>query len=333
MEFADAIGDASKRHQRSSVLLGNGFSIDFDPLFSYVSLMKAAELPKLSVDKEALFAAVDSTIFEVVVERLRTAAWLELLYGGSEDRAERFREDALVVRKGLADVIAALHPNSSQTPSPDEMAHAREFLHPFDEVFTLNYDMLLYWVIMSDSRVPAIPRNDGFQRVGKTMKWEPQASQDVHFLHGALHLHREDGCLFKLNRKQHGPIIRAIRQRLRADKYPLIVTEGSCEEKAGYIRRNSYLRDAHRRFAECDGALFMHGVSISPNDDHIFEKIERPESRIEALYVGIHGGVGGATAESVFRRVEFMRHRRRENGGAKLRTRFYDSASAHVWRD
>lgn len=332
--FAQAIKHATTKYDRLSVLLGNGFSIDYSPeIFAYDSLAEEARLERLSVDKQELFDEVGSTDFETVVERLRTAAKLTILYGGHKRLARQLNADARVVRAGLADVIAERHPGSAQDLTHDEIVHAREFLQHFRDIFSLNYDLLLYWVVNNRVRPLQVPRRDGFGWDGDGLRWSSNRLQRLHFLHGALHLFVEDRRLSKLRYAEHGRIVDELRDRLSLEVYPLIVTEGKQEEKEQHIRRSAYLRTAHNRLAEAEGALFIHGVSMDPNDDHIFKHIESEKSGIVHLYVGIHRDPGSVGARKIMRRVDQIRERREELGGAKLRTKFYRSESAAVWRD
>lgn len=304
----------------------------YDPgIFSYGSLAKAAALPALSVDKTEPFQKVGSEDFETVVERLRTAAKLGQIYGLDASQINRLKVDARVVRNGLADVLADRHPKTAVSLSDEEIRHVREFLKPFDDVFTLNYDMLLYWAITRPSLISGVAARDGFGPFEDEIVWQKRLPQHVHFLHGALHLFVEDRKLKKLNFKQHGPMLSEVKRPINIDKYPLIVTEGSSAEKKARIDRSAYLSTTLERFEAISSALFIHGVSMSPNDNHIFEKIESEKSKIQALYVGVHGSQTSESSEALMRRVMLMQKRRRQTG-KKLKTRFYDAESAHVWR-
>lgn len=330
--FADTVREAARTHEHLAVLLGNGFSIDFDPMFSYSSLVREVDLSQLHVDKEELFTSVGSPIFEVVIERLRTAARLTELYGGDARTAELLRQDARVVRNGLPSVLSRHHPKNSVAVSPANLECASRFLAHFSEIFTLNYDMLLYWVLMHD-RSGKLPKRDGFGGSKGRVAWKKSAPQEVHYLHGALHLFLEHDVLRKLTNQADGNIIDAVRKRIEEEQFPLIVTEGTTDQKSRYIARHEYLKDAHRRLARCSGGLFIHGASMAENDDHVFERIESAGCGVQSLYVGVHGGSGSKGARRVMNRAEGIRAQRRELGGPELELRFYDASTAHVWRD
>lgn len=340
LTFAGALADADERTATKSVLLGNGFSIDFDPaIFLYESLAKEAKLPGLSVGKKRLFESLSSENFEIVIDKLKAAAALERLYSGSEKRARRMETDARIVRNGLADVLAARHPPKAQHLKPDQITHARVFLSNFGNIFTLNYDLLLYWVIMADEYGPSVVQKDGFEwptfKDHSRIVWKtyPTRKQRIFFLHGALHLFVEDRRVRKLSYSDGGPLIDLLRERLDAGDYPLVVTEGNRREKEERIDRSRYLRTGLRRFGEIKGALFIHGMSMSDNDDHIIERIESENSGVTALYVGVHGSLKSHRVRLLMKRAKEIVARRDDGQGRRLRLRFYDAASAHVWRD
>lgn len=340
MTFDEAVSDAvSFSGSQPTVLLGNGFSIDYDNrIFNYDSLAAQASLSGLSVTKAALFAAAQSNNFETVVDKLQAAADLQDLYKPGGALAGRLRSDAAVVRHGLAEALATRHPDKATDVDDDEILHARTFLANFQAIFTVNYDLLLYWAVTRDAVGPFVWQKDGFEwptwRVGPLIwKRNPtQGAQRIFYLHGALHLFVEDQRLTKLSGFEHGRLISELRQRLNDDKYPLVVTEGTRTEKEAHIEKSAYLRTSHRRFGEVGDSLFIHGMSLSPNDDHILELIETDESEITALYVAVHGDPGTRAARRVIDRAKRIRDERRDGGGAALRLKFYDSTSAHVWR-
>lgn len=340
LTFDEAVDlDASHDGERS-VLLGNGFSIDWNPaLFSYTSLFDEAALADLDVDKATLFDTLDTRDFESVIDYLRTAAKLVQLYGSDDGLSDQFLADAEVIRDGLADVIADRHPLTALAIDDNEAELARCFLANFDSIFTLNYDLLLYWVLNRQHLAACSPpRRDGFEyptlHDTSRLVWKRSAAergQHVFYVHGALHLFVEKKKLTKLRYGLAEPLIDQIRERLLTGQYPLIVTEGRSEAKEARISRSAYLRFASQTLEDLDGSLFVHGAALSSSDGHITRLLESKDSRIESLYVGLHepDGDSAAELEATVRRIK--RHRK-TNGGKTLDIAFYDSASAHVWR-
>ena len=339
MPFEDAAREALDDGLVRAVLLGNGFSMDYDAsIFGYDSLAEEAGLSGLSVPKDELFARLGSTNFEVVIDQLRASAKIHDLYGAERAVATAMKRDAKVIQNGLADVLADRHPENTFALSDPQVEHARNFLANFDRIFTLNYDLLLYWVVNRKDVGPRVPYSDGFEwptaREKGQLFWKRKGShsQCIFYLHGALHLFVEDRRVQKLNYKMHGSLVDEMRDRLALGHYPLVVTEGKSEEKVARIERSVYLRTCHERFADLQGALFCHGVSMSPRDDHVFEAIEAEGSEIGSVYVGVRGSIRSGKGRDLAERAELIKERRREVGGRKLRVRFYDANSAHVWR-
>jgi len=341
ISFAEALADAGDRSCPRAVLLGNGFSIDWNAgTFDYHSLFEEAVLDGLAADKADLFNTLGTYDFERVVEFLKTAANLADLYGARDAvLADNLRSDANVVRNGLADVIAARHPARPASITDAEAESARKFLGAFDTIFTINYDLLLFWVINRIDTKHQPPRADGFQWPTvdgpyNYLVFKRRVANDrgaVFWLHGGLHLFVDDEKLYKLSYSST-PLIPQIRENLVAGQYPLVVTEGSSEEKRARIERSSYLTYANNRFRDLNGCLFVHGMSLSDNDDHLREALSDKESAVELIYVSIHGNKFTSPNRKLVSRAEDIAEIRGANGGRNLEVRFYQSESARVWR-
>jgi Domain of unknown function (DUF4917) len=60
-----------------------------------------------------------------------------------------------------------------------------------------------------------------------------------------------------------------------------VVTEGSRQDKEARIARSAYLTYRHQRLARLNGALFIHGMAMSDNDQHILDAIADKSSRLK----------------------------------------------------
>ncbi|MBO9520890.1 MAG: DUF4917 family protein [Nocardioidaceae bacterium] len=333
--FAEALADDRDATERS-VLLGNGFSRAFSDEFAYGRLRDVAEMPDLSVDRDRLFGEVGSDDFETVMDRLRATAGLVGLYSARSTRlAGRLREDASVVQRGLVEAISRIHPASSAEVTDEEYAHAVAFLAHFGRVFTVSYDLLLYWAVLHAGGTDVV-RKDRFlrPRSGQPLRWIPprkRADQSLFYLHGAVHLYMRGDVVHKLERVD-GPLVEQLVANLEKGRYPLVVTEGTRADKEARIARNPYLAHCHAELASTAGSLFVHGLSLSDNDGHLLDAIAHRESRVDRLYVGVHGSAPGRDRRQVQRRAAGLEDERAENGGDPLTVSFYDAASAEVWR-
>jgi hypothetical protein len=136
-------GADSKR----SLLIGNGFSIaQAGGQFSYSTLLEKSGLqPDSSIRN--LFDTLGTVDFELVMRALQDAAKVEDAYGAA-DRATLFGNDAAAVREALIHAVRQVHPGISFDIPQEQRNQCGSFLKNFANVFTVNYDLLLYWVIL-----------------------------------------------------------------------------------------------------------------------------------------------------------------------------------------
>lgn len=331
VSFDDALAESSPDGGRT-VLLGNGFSMAFSRNFAYSRLRDVAEMPGLSVDKDDLFDEAKSDDFETVIEHLRRAARLVELYQPSnDDLIDAFTDDADEVKRGLVNALVAVHPSSAWQIDVERYRSTREFLSNFRRIFTLNYDLLLYWTVVQQT-APTVVQRDGFGRDDGILTWSTPALpslQQVFYLHGAVHYFIQAKRVRKLE-VGNGNLLDQLESNLRDGKYPLVVTEGSKEDKVARIARSAYLTYCHDRFRTLSGTLFIHGMAMSENDGHVLDSLAEPDSEVETIYVGLHGR-NTARRRAVKERAEAIADERRENGGDPLRVRFYQAGSVGLW--
>ncbi|MBL3698123.1 DUF4917 family protein [Leucobacter luti] len=328
LAHAGAAAETPARAAKPTILLGNGFSIDYDArIFTYDSLWAKSEFPGMTLSKSQLEEVIGTYDFETAIRRIERAATLVRLYAPGSDAPEKLRSDAHVVRRALSGALTALHPGHANDLSEARRRHVREFFSHFAAIFTTNYDLLTYWAVTGAQDDLPVPRTDGFGKVDGLLTWSPERQQRVSFLHGALHL-LPGAVLTKAYGEYGKPMLQHIREWLSADRRPLMVTEGTTEEKLERILQSDYLRRCLDLLRTTTGPLFIHGFSLSKNDAHLLDVISAPESGITSLYVSVHGD-GLAVRE---RARELAQRRARMNPAApKLRVSFYDADSAHVW--
>jgi hypothetical protein len=339
--FQDALAAApdGKKH----VLLGNGFSRAWrDDIFAYAALLEQATFSALSPSARGAFDALGTTDFEVVMRALRAAAALAEHYATTDvDLAKRFLRDADGLREVLVQAIANNHPSRPHEVSQNEYEHARAFLLNFDRIYTVNYDLLLYWSLMQEELLPAVPCDDGFRTPddgqAEYVTWEIDGrhAQNVFYLHGALHLFDAGHELKKYTWKNTGiPLIDQIRSALSNNLFPLFVSEGESRQKVEKIRHSDFLTRGHRSLGEIGGTLFVYGLSMSENDDHIVRRIEK-NSKLTHLCVGLYGNPASKGNKAIRKRAEAIAAAREQRRGRKkeLRVSFYDTTSAAVWRN
>jgi hypothetical protein len=127
------------------LLIGNGFSIKH---FSYKTLLEKAGLDPHG-PLRSLFTTLGTVDFEVVIRALEDASTVERTYNKLK-RADLLQKDADKLRRALVHAIRVVHP-ANRSDVGDVIPVCADFLRKFGFIFSLNYDLLLYWVILEDT--------------------------------------------------------------------------------------------------------------------------------------------------------------------------------------
>jgi hypothetical protein len=340
LTFEQAIQDSQGR--KKHLLLGNGFSIACRAnVFTYRRLFEQADFSNLSASARHIFDALQTQDFERVIKALRDASQLISAYELVQPEvAELMSKDADDLREVLVTTIASTHPERPSDICEEEYAACRVFLAHFDNVYSLNYDLLLYWTQMHTEEGASPSSDDGFRTPENNPEadyviWEPHQShgQSTWFLHGALHIFDAGTSIQKYTWINTGVrLIEQIRTALNRDYYPLFVAEGSSEEKLVRIKHNDYLAKAYRSFSGITGSLFIYGHSLAENDEHFLKVIES-RNKLGCVYVGIYGDPGSDENRKIISRAErMMINRESANNRRPLAVKFFDASTAHVWR-
>lgn len=328
MTFEEAL--AATDGQQRTLLLGAGFS---PPGFGYTSLLdKAGESdaegapPLLPEDDplRGLFRGLDTQNFEEIIAML-DAARDRALVSHESARAEAYAAKAERLRRILIKVIAAVHPDSRGDP-----AHGFEcvgaFLRRFSRLFTLNYDLFLYWsVIDGEGRWP-----DGFGRKrtpppGLMGPYLQREDTKLFNLHGGIHLFAEEtGEVLKARRSPGTNLTAVIAGLLDEGRLPLYVAEGDSVAKTRAIAASPYLRHCLAALKKTRGPIFTFGHSASESDAHVYETIFRSDAT--HLYVGYFDP---DEAEGMIARLEGWRAAQ----GGTISITLYSTAHEKLWPD
>jgi hypothetical protein len=350
MTFDEAIADSeqfSKRH----LLLGNGFSIACRAdIFHYGSLFAQADFSAVP-EVAFVFEALGTQDFEVAIRSLENSAKIFPAYvahGGAA--AAKMLEHAAALKEILVQTIAGNHPNVPPEIAEERFWACRRFLAHFlsgakaGQIFTLNYDLLLYWALMHGDRpfddAIDMETNDGFGNDeddpdADYVVWQGETGAHdarIHFLHGALHLFDSGAELKKYTWvRTNVPLVDQARAAIAADAYPLFVAEGTSAKKKAKIRHNAYLYQGFKQLTanvkQGKHCFFIFGHSLADNDDHILVRIGR--AKFPKLYVGIYGDPASPDNQRIIQRAEALAAMRHER--SPLEVVFYDAASANVW--
>ncbi len=346
LTFKEAL---AKSDENRHLLLGNGFSIDWNKgIFTYGALTDQADFSKLSVDSKKLFNLLETKDFEVVIDALRKSTALSKLYTTTDTvLSKKFAGDAKKLKEILATTVAKSHPDQLSAINKSEYKFCRRFLANFRKIYTLNYDLLLYWVLMHEEGSEKIKCDDGFRDSEDDsagfVVWNNGKShnQTIFYLHGALHLFDAGTDLQKYTWKKTGiRLIDQVRNALGMELFPLIVTEGTSGEKITRINHSGYLHKARRSFEEIGGSLFIHGHALADNDDHILLLV--PESKINKVFVSFTLDPEDASNEAKVLKLQRMVEKRKgildsvkskkEIARKALEIYYYKAETARVWR-
>lgn len=273
--------DIAGAYEWDTLLLGNGMSINIWEPFRYRNLYGYAKDDGLSVKDQKLFAATPN--FERVLGDLLTAIRVNKALGlRTSPLVEGYRN----IQLALVKAVRAVHLNRERVPVATRETIAA-VMKEFEWVFTTSYDLLAYW---------AMGCRGGFNtfmdhfRWGGRCEFDPKRARPigsripVYFLHGALHLVTgEGGATWKLTQGS-GNLDSLLSQFGRpiegdASARPLVVTEGSANDKLNAIERNLYLSHALERLSERDLPVVVFGSSFSEQDSHLADALSQHPDR------------------------------------------------------
>jgi hypothetical protein len=259
------------------LLIGNGASMAIWERFSYPSLYEEAPITELD---KSIFAALDTTNFELVLDSLRISEAVCNAVG--HDRSE-VHQRYLSIRKSLFDAVRSVHVRWDRIPQETFTRIERE-LHRYETIFSTNYDLLAYWSIM---------RQDA-ERI-RDFFWNPDLAFDstntqltgtastILYLHGGIHLYVDARTGATVKRKSGEGGLLAFGDLAHTTRRPLFISEGRSSDKLRSIRSSDYLSFAYQSLADYGGPLVIFGHSLGESDSHITQAIKSQGKRRVAI--------------------------------------------------
>ena len=293
----------------ADLLLGNGFSRLFSQKFSYESLFETF-LAGANPQAQSVFRSFGTTNFEAILEQLASAHHVNKCLRLDTAKIE---ETQAIVRNGLVKAIESNHPRN-QDLDAKRLSCFTESLDLFHDIYTLNYDLILYHMIMlARDRHRAChtirPYNDYFWQRTKDdwlqfMDFQHiQVYKHAYYLHGALFLFKDGYRDLKICREGR-ELVDEIGDKIKAGQIPLFISEGKSAEKNLAISRSNYLRFAHKHLSSPRDALVIFGTSLSDQDDHIVAAIKAGTKRVA---VAVH--TVGKTTSDIEATISGFQHR------------------------
>ena len=341
MSFAEVSSYLKKQNRAMSLLLGNGFSMSYDTnIFSYNALhtfLTSQEDELLN----KLFGVIKTKNFELIMEQLDTTIALLQAFGSDPALQMQIESARQRLKDALLISVKELHPEHVYKIPAEKSTACANFLRLFLEsegsIYTTNYDLLLYWVLMRQgiaNPVDGFGRElenpveaaEGEEQAWSELIWGPnQSKQNIHYLHGALHLFDSGVNVVKEQYDGNGYLLENISARLDEGSYPIFVTAGNGEEKLEHIRHNRYLTHCYDRLCEVDGSLVTFGFGFGQYDEHIIEAINKAAKfgskqppKLWSIYIGVYSDADIQHVKSIEDRFH-------------PKVRLFDARTANVW--
>lgn len=339
--FDEVSAYLSKNNRIKHFLIGNGFSMAYDhTIFSYNALyqfIEKLEDPTLS----KLFKAVNTKNFEEVMRQLDN--FIEIAEALSTDQSfiKSLKQANELLQKSLIDAVSELHPEHVFNIDPEKSESCFRFLNKFIEeegkIFSTNYDLLLYWVLIRNNSKNAI---DGFGRellnpdevaMGGEQDWSEllwgkhKKNQSVFYLHGTLPIFDNGIEIEKEVYTTRNYLLQNIKERMERKEYPIFVTAGNGDEKLKHIMHNKYLTFCYEQLSKIEGSLITFGFNFGPYDEHIIEAINKASK---------YGAKGGEKLHSIYIGVyseSDLEHIKTIVGKFKCKVNVYKSSTANIW--
>lgn len=329
--FDECLEKAKELKLPMHLLFGNGFSMAYDHnIFNYKSLYEKSK-PVLTPELISIFKTFDSCDFESVIKDLTTSLKVIKLYDPTNKYISTIEENITLLKTQLITVLSDTHPDDPSVIDSQRKTNCSKFLDNFCALYTLNYDLLLYWINMSRlENNPKLKLSDGFHNNVDNedqVIWDVtnDHSQNVFYMHGALHIYNTGIEYEKITWSKTGMSLKTqITEKINQEIFPLIVTEGTSKEKLAKIHSSGYLIRALKSLHYIKGALFIYGHSLAENDDHIFNKLSK---KLEYIFISIYGDPNSNDNKNIKLRAESIK----ERFDISTEIIFYQAESANVW--
>lgn len=348
LSFQEAL-DSAKGSPTSEgtrrLLLGNGFSMACYGDFGYSTLYEKVREKGIPDKVQNIFERYGETNFEAVLKLLDDGSWMAENYELCDDKDEsQMKSDYEALKDALAEAVTEVHPEHRGMIDPKKYTSAYDFISKFDDIYSVNYDLLLYWCSL---HTEPFKFKDCFSKDNETsgndcefmLSTNSSSGGFIYFLHGALHLYNDGENVRKRVWKDTDvPLVTQIKAALARKEYPLVVAEGDCHSKISQIEGSSYLSNCMRKFSGIKGHLFTFGHSMSAQDQHIVDAVVKNHA-LRHLWIGIRGDFGKKSNQRLYDLGETMKKRRLERIGERKHSKatgplfvhFFDADSAKVW--
>ncbi|MGO3984231.1 DUF4917 family protein [Pseudomonas sp. SAS7] len=267
-------------YRHGALLMGNGASMAISGSFGYSSLLgHARENGLFDDDVQTLFRHFETDDFELILRLVWQAARVNKTLAIQDLRT---RKAYLNVRDCLIQAVRAIHPLHEDVVKHLPQMHS--FLKEFNTVFSLNYDLLVYWAMMYGFEMQ---RSHAFkdcfkdgsfaenwriyrERIGET------SNTLVFYPHGNLALCRDiTEQEFKIKGKGNNLLDEILNSWVSGTRVPLFVSEGTLRQKIRSIHSSFYLSTVYREILKTPRIkLTILGWAMGDQDIHLLQRLQ-----------------------------------------------------------
>ncbi len=341
--YQEVIQYLRKQKRQKHLLFGNGFSMAYDRnIFSYNALSTFIEKTGDPLINR-LFEKLNTKNFELIMQQLDNFCEIAEIFSEDKNLVPKIKAVSETLKKSLLNAVKELHPEHvfkiSETNSHACLNFLQEYINNDGLVFSTNYDLLLYWVLMRNEAENAI---DGFGRELETdfsngfvaeddfeyseLRWgKHKEDQTIYYLHGTLPIFDEGIHIVKEEYTTGHYLLQNVSDRINNKEYPVFVTAGNGEEKLKDIMHNKYLTFCYEKLCNIEGSLVTFGFNFGPYDTHIIDAINKAAkmgakgpNMLRSVYIGVYSDEDLIYIRSIEKRFT-------------CKVNIYDARTANLW--
>jgi len=311
--YQGVINTLKTKKRLKHFLFGNGFSMAYDRnIFSYNALSKFIENTGDPMIRN-LFEKLNTKNFELIMQQLDNFCEIAEIFSEDKTLVPKIKKASEKLKNSLVDAIKELHPEHVFT-IPEEKSQScisflQEYLNKGGFVFSTNYDLLPYWVLMRNKAQNA---SDGFGRDLETdidggeyidpdeleyseLRWgKYKENQTIFYLHGTLPIFDTGINIIKVEYDTEHYLLQNVSERIDKKEYPIFVTAGNGKEKLTHIMHNKYLSFCYEKLCNIQGSLVTFGFNFGDYDTHIIDAINvaakkgsKIRDKLWSIYIGV----------------------------------------------
>ena len=323
-------------YENGNLIIGNGASVALHQKFRFDSLKEEAEKLRLfNDDISKLFIEFDTSDFELILRLVWHAKLVNKHLGIIDQKIDSAYEN---IKQALIKVVKEVHCEHSDIA--DQLPQLYQFTKQFRTVVSLNYDLILYWILMYGNRNEDGHRfKDCFQGSGlfrnnwqdlrNPIRKEKEVTLSL-YQHGNLSIFRDaKNTETKVQRGDFEDLLEVITSQWEDNKIPLFVAEGTGTKKLESIKSSPYLSTIFYEvlpdLITQKANLVIYGWSLGKQESHLVKQIFKNKQ-------------SGKVAISIFQNNQEECHRiyrliKNEKVAPNIEIEFFDSQSSGCWNN